>query len=280
MKKKILGTVQLGMPYGINNGVMPTRAYSLKLLEYAYDQGIRYIDTARAYGEALEVVGDYHQKNPDKKFQVFSKFMLSDLNNNINNLITSQCQILKIENLTGLYYHRFQEYKVSRNLIKECTYKNLIGVSVYSLDEFIEVNKDPLVNIIQISMSVFHHHSKIKMHFNEINSSKQVYVRSVYLQGLLFSPYEKLIGPLTEFVPLRKFIDKLASQLNISKEKLAASYVMDLKNVSGVLFGAETVNQVEESNKILNSSSYDWEELLKDMPRLVDESLLNPGNWK
>ena len=50
-----LGTVEIGMPYGIaenGNAPMPEEAASARLLNYALDQGINYIDplapTARA----------------------------------------------------------------------------------------------------------------------------------------------------------------------------------------------------------------------------------------
>ncbi|SVB93871.1 uncharacterized protein METZ01_LOCUS246725, partial [marine metagenome] len=35
--------------------------------------GIRVLDTAEAYGNALEIIGLFHAKNPDKKFNIINK---------------------------------------------------------------------------------------------------------------------------------------------------------------------------------------------------------------
>ena len=48
-----LGTVQFGMKYGINNRQgQPSMNDSVEMIKYAVDNGVKYIDTARAYGDA------------------------------------------------------------------------------------------------------------------------------------------------------------------------------------------------------------------------------------
>jgi aryl-alcohol dehydrogenase-like predicted oxidoreductase len=75
LNKLILGTVQLGVNYGINNSEgKPSLAKSFDILNMAYENGIRTLDTAEAYGNAQEVIGAFHEKYKDKKFQNLSKF--------------------------------------------------------------------------------------------------------------------------------------------------------------------------------------------------------------
>ncbi|MEN9561731.1 MAG: hypothetical protein RIQ56_1004, partial [Candidatus Parcubacteria bacterium] len=51
--KLVLGTVQLGMSYGIGNfSGQPSRAQALEIIDRAWEAGIRTFDTAAAYGEA------------------------------------------------------------------------------------------------------------------------------------------------------------------------------------------------------------------------------------
>ncbi|MFA6238848.1 MAG: aldo/keto reductase [Bacteriovorax sp.] len=280
MKQKILGTVQLGMPYGINNGVMPDRAYSLKLLEAAYDLGVRYLDSARAYGESLEIIGDYHRKNPSKKFKVFSKFMLQDITSNFSDLINNHKELLAIDQLEGFYFHRFNEYQLSSNLIEKLSKEEmgLVGVSLYSAQELEVVCRDPVVSIIQIPLSIFHHYSEIKKKVKEVKN-KKIYARSIFLQGLLFMAEEKLTGNLSPFLKTRHFLEQTSSELNLSLAELAASYVMDMEKVDGVLFGAEKIEQVKDTESLLTAKNLDWDYILKKMPK-VDDQLLNPGNWK
>ena len=65
MAELCLGTVQFGMNYGVNNqiGRQPTWKESFEMLDIAIDRGIDVIDTARAYGEAELVLGEYFKKS-------------------------------------------------------------------------------------------------------------------------------------------------------------------------------------------------------------------------
>ena len=64
--KLILGTVQMGLPYGINNSTGKVSLEdSLEILDYAFENGIKTLDTAEAYGNAHEVIGIFHHHNPN-----------------------------------------------------------------------------------------------------------------------------------------------------------------------------------------------------------------------
>ena len=55
----VLGSVQLGVPYGAANRVgKPSRAAALQLVARAADAGITKFDTARAYGDSEERLGE------------------------------------------------------------------------------------------------------------------------------------------------------------------------------------------------------------------------------
>ena len=85
--KLILGTVQFGLDYGINNttGKLGTNQV-LELLKIAYDHGIRILDTAEVYGNAHETIGDFHKKNGNSKFKIITKFPDVIRNNSINEI--------------------------------------------------------------------------------------------------------------------------------------------------------------------------------------------------
>ena len=66
--KILLGTAQLGLNYGINNkDGKPSVESSIEILSAAYDNNIRFLDTAEAYGDAHEVIGNFHKQYPQKK---------------------------------------------------------------------------------------------------------------------------------------------------------------------------------------------------------------------
>ena len=55
----VVGSVQLGLPYGIANRTgKPARATALRLVKRAADAGVAVFDTARAYGDAEDRLGE------------------------------------------------------------------------------------------------------------------------------------------------------------------------------------------------------------------------------
>ena len=55
-----LGTVQLGMNYGINNANgKPDQATAFKILDAAMDSGMNALDTAAGYGDSEIVIGQW-----------------------------------------------------------------------------------------------------------------------------------------------------------------------------------------------------------------------------
>src|SRR5687768_14232655 len=95
LDKIILGTVQLGLDYGINNSTgKPDSKEAFKILELAYKNGICTLDTANAYGNAEEIIGDYHKTNP--KFKVNTKFH-ADTGFNFEENLSATLQRLNID---------------------------------------------------------------------------------------------------------------------------------------------------------------------------------------
>jgi len=55
----VVGSVQLGLPYGIANRTgKPPRETALRLVKRAADAGVAVFDTARAYGDAEDRLGE------------------------------------------------------------------------------------------------------------------------------------------------------------------------------------------------------------------------------
>ena len=73
-----LGTVQFGLPYGINNTYGQTQEVEVKvILQIASKNGITILDTAHAYGNCETILG----KQDLNKFNIVSKFNAKTLSN-------------------------------------------------------------------------------------------------------------------------------------------------------------------------------------------------------
>src|SRR5271157_1467855 len=72
INKLIIGTANFGLRYGIANDKKLSLEEAFAILDYAHSQGIEWIDTARAYGDAEDTVGKFFAKR-GKVFKVISK---------------------------------------------------------------------------------------------------------------------------------------------------------------------------------------------------------------
>ena len=69
----VLGTVEIGMEYGINNiDGKPSIKQAYDLLDAAWENGILELDTAAAYGNSEEIIGNY-QKDTGHNFLIDTK---------------------------------------------------------------------------------------------------------------------------------------------------------------------------------------------------------------
>ena len=109
--KIILGTVQMGLPYGINNtkgkGSLDD---SLEILGHAFDNGIRILDSAEAYGNAHEIIGIFHNKYPDKIFKIITKLPNKN-NDDISVKVEVYLKELNVNQLEALMFHSYDSYQ-------------------------------------------------------------------------------------------------------------------------------------------------------------------------
>ena len=70
----VLGTAQFGMAYGIaNHSGQPDQMLANDILVVAWENGIRILDTAQAYGESEVVLGKFFECHPECQFEVITK---------------------------------------------------------------------------------------------------------------------------------------------------------------------------------------------------------------
>ena len=110
ISKLMLGTVQLGIPYGINNTHgMPTYEESSELLTTAINLGVTAFDTARGYGKSEEVLGKYFTENPPHKTIItkveFSEETLDNVVDSFFYQIEDSKKKLGVESLSGVLLH-------------------------------------------------------------------------------------------------------------------------------------------------------------------------------
>lgn len=285
--KLILGTVQMGLSYGINNtkgkGSLDD---SLEILEYAYDNGIRILDSAEAYGNAHEIIGKFHAKYPEKIFKVITKLPNKE-NDDISAKVEDYLKELNLNQLETLMFHSYDSFQnniENFNILNKLKLERkikYIGVSVYTNDEIEKVLLNDNVDIIQLPFNLFDNtnlRSDILMKAKF--KGKIIHTRSALLQGLFFKDLNdtnKVVQKLKKELAL---ISEISKKENTSISALALSYCLYQKTIDNVLVGVDSLNQLKENIKSIH---------YKIKPQTIDHintieiknlDLLNPSLWK
>lgn len=285
INKLILGTVQLGLDYGINNSKgKPNREVAFDILDEASVQGIKYLDTAAAYGDSEDVIGAFH-KSLHKRFSILTKFH-SNGNEQISNLVSSALHRLNVPSIDLLSFHSYEDFKnnpqMVQNLLTEVRAGRIkkIGVSVYTNEQIENLLKFPEVNVIQAPFNILDNESKRAGVFIKAKASgKEIHTRSVFLQGLFFKNLDDLPNNLSPLSGHLQKIAAIAKDANISVASLALNYALSKEYIDGVLIGVENVQQLKSNIEVLKENLP--LELVQEIDEIAvdDVKLLNPAEW-
>ena len=113
-----LGTVQLGLSYGINNADgKPSQETSNGILNAAMAGGINTLDTAGAYGDSEAVIGNWLKTiEPEKRPFIVTKAAhldhssLDALRKDLFTKVKTSKERLGVEQLDMLMLHHFDDY--------------------------------------------------------------------------------------------------------------------------------------------------------------------------
>src|SRR5688572_844938 len=115
--KIVLGTVQFGLDYGINNKVgKPSRNEVFRILNCASSLGIDTLDTANAYGDSELLLGAFF-KEYGCIFKVCSKFSETA---NLAKRAKETIERLKIPQLQCFSFHNYEVFnKITQSETQE-----------------------------------------------------------------------------------------------------------------------------------------------------------------
>ena len=285
--KLILGTVQMGLPYGINNNSGKISLQnSIKILEYAFNNGIETLDSAESYGNAHEVIGIFHDQNPNKIFRVITK-LPHQVNDDIVKKVDGYLKELKVNQLETLMFHSYASYEdnignfaVLKRLKLDKKIKT-IGVSVYTNNEIEKVILNDDIDIIQLPFNLFDNtnlRSDILMKAK--SKGKIIHTRSALLQGLFFkdpNSTNKIVQKLKKELAV---ISEISRNENTSISALALSYCLLQKTIDNVLIGVDSLTQLKDNIKSINYKITPQTIEHINTIKIKNLDLLNPSLWK
>jgi aryl-alcohol dehydrogenase-like predicted oxidoreductase len=284
--KFILGTVQMGLNYGINNtSGKVSLEDSHEILEYAFDHGIRILDSAEAYGNAHDVIGTFHKAQPNKSFDVITK-LPHHFDAEIKERVATYLNHLHVEQLHALLFHSFDSYKKNiKNfdaLLELKAQKKIkhIGVSVYTNEEIEDVILDDNVEIIQLPFNLLDNNALRSQALKKAKSKgKIIHTRSAFLQGLFFKAMDSENQTVKQLHSELNQLSAIKNRSKITMSQLALNYCLQQDTIDNVLIGVDSRKQLIENIEALNSTV---------SPEIIDEinsikaqniDLLNPSLW-
>jgi aryl-alcohol dehydrogenase-like predicted oxidoreductase len=301
ISKLTLGTVALGMDYGIaNKQGKPDQYESYKILSAACKAGINTLDTARTYRDAEQIIGDFLKQNEKpRQVNVVTKFKISPTNifnkeharTEVYNSLKASRSLLKLASVPFCLFHMDRKLPVDQVLeilpaiLTDLKHDGIIDVGGISVDHPAETAlfiKHPVIEAIQVPMNVF----DLRLVKNEMvqrmhEANKMVFIRSVFLQGLFFMAPGELTGNLFKAAKYIEALQNLAKQADMSIAQMAFSYIWDMEGISSIVFGAVNAAQVKQNIDLLQGNAIDnktresIETLFADMP----EDIITPGLW-
>jgi aryl-alcohol dehydrogenase-like predicted oxidoreductase len=286
--KLILGTVQFGLNYGINNTAgKPSKENIKSILDSAYNSGIKLLDTAEAYGDSQNKIGEYHN-NSTNKFNVITKFSSNTegFSLNIIERVHNNLKILDVDKLHCYMFHSFddfnkyfEKYRKDLLILKRDGIINNIGVSLYSNDELESVLKFDEITLIQLPFNLLDNNNKRGDILKKAKAKGiEIHTRSAFLQGLFFMNTSKLT---IRIKPLGSYLNSLNDLCDeyYKMNDLALNYVCNNKNIDKVLIGVDNVHQL--ASNLLSEKKMIQKKIIKQIEAVdvKETELLNPSNW-
>ena len=268
MAKKIspmtLGTVQLGVHYGIaNDAGKPSEEKSFSILRAALEGGITALDTARAYGDSELVIGRFLKQWQGEKPAIITKVPTlqgetpKELEKFVTESVEQSLERLGVNKLESVMLHGAKDPiihgKACADAVKalfDHGYTDKVGVSVYTAEDIEGMLNYDIFSLTQVPMSIFDQRLIAGGWIDKLKDRDYtVYVRSVFLQGLFFLDPEKMTDPilLRHAAPKLRLLRQIAEAENMTLAQLAIAFIRDCPGVTSLVLGADTPAQVQEN---------------------------------
>ena len=284
--KLALGTAQFGLNYGLTNiSGMLTNAEIRSILNLAQISGIDTLDTAAAYGNSEQILGDYGVSNW-KVVTKIPKYNIEPTNMHIwiSKCVDNSIKRLNTDKLYGLLLHDPSVLlksngkniaQVLKDLRSSGRVKN-IGFSIYSPEILPSIMSVLRPDIVQVPFNILDQRIVKSGWLNSLTSEGiKVHVRSIFLQGLLLQEPENRPAYFDKWNDTLSKWDFLVKKIDHSRTALCLGFVKQFKQIDRVIVGIDNASHLQQLVKEFSLN-------IDVNPRYLsieDSSLIDPFNW-
>ncbi len=290
----MLGTVQLGMSYGIANRTgRPSYRQARDILACAFAGGVNCLDTAATYGDSEQVLGRaLAELGMADKVAVASKIRHSAepwqsqraARSAIEESVARSLRALRLEALPICLFHVEQDFRYVEHLLR-LKRKGLvrhIGASVMTPGGASAIVRSGLAEAIQAPTNLLDHRFARQGVLSDARRrGVAVFVRSAYLQGLLLMPERDIPAHLKLVIPIRRRLTALAREAGMSLKELALRYVLGLDGMTCTVVGVETLAQMRQNLALFAKGPLAPEvaQAAADIAPDLPDRILMPPRW-
>jgi len=294
MKPEIcLGTAQFGLPYGITNVAGQVAVPEVRaVLKMASAAGLKFLDTAQAYGDAETVLG--RMLLPSHGFKIISKlqsqsqiaFTVDDcavwdrtFQRSLKRLRQPCLDALLLHNAGDLDKPGAQHLLEWLLSLRERGQVRRLGVSIYESSDLDRVPPE-LLDLVQLPLSLYDQRLLCDGTINRLHDlGCAVHARSLYLQGLLLSPsasWPSWVDPTDR--KHHKSLEKLAADRGCNLLECALGFARAQEDLEAVVLGVCSRRELEQSLLTWHKSSpwvgSEWKQW-----SLEKSEILDPRRW-
>jgi aryl-alcohol dehydrogenase-like predicted oxidoreductase len=280
----VLGGAQLGLPYGIlNGGETLSREEVARILDAAAGHGIDSIDTAIAYGQSEQIIGETSQN----RFKIISKLPPLPLDvSNVFEWVLAQVEAslsrLKCTSLDALLLHRPQDLTEAHGVELFAAISSLkiektiqrFGVSIYTPDELNGIIGTFDIDLVQAPLNVFDR--RILGVIDQLSALNiEVHVRSVFLQGVLIAKPEDRPQRFSQWSEHFAVFDEWVNSSGMSAMACCLGFALQQPGIAKLVIGTTSAKSLVE---IMTSTPNSHLEVPTHLQSSI-EQLIDPRVW-
>lgn len=285
--KLALGTAQFGLDYGITNGDgQVTGEAAVKILTRALEAGMDTIDTAIAYGQSEQRLGEAGVEG----WRIVSKLpaipnACADVQAWVLENVDASLARLKVPNLRGLLLHRPSQLlgENGRHLYQALLHlKNTgkvekIGISIYEPSELDDLCAQFVFDLVQAPFNVFDRRLATSGWLHRLHvDGVEIHVRSAFLQGLLLSKTGKSPAGFEHWETLWSSWRTWIAGAGLDPLHAALGHILSYTEIDNVIVGVDSLDQLTE---IIKCAQFKGPRA-PDSLETEDLDLLNPARWQ
>ncbi len=300
----VLGTAQLGLPYGIARTTSPDADESIRMLQIAITEGVRHLDTARAYGTSEALIGRLWRRGWDGRAKIVTKLSpldyvapdasAAELRAQVENSLLQSCLALGVTRLDCVLLHRAEHLNMWGGQVFDIVSQwqadgriGTLGISVQSPEELINALTYDALEHVQLPCSILDHrwHATVDdLRRMRAQRKLSVHIRSALLQGLLTTGDANLWHRAHVADP-RPVLDWLMHQATtLGQESVTAlclGWARGLDWADGVVVGCDNLDQLRDTIRLFNQPALSPGQIgvVNATRPQLDPCSLDPAKW-